>query len=53
LGRAAEMREMSVDLPAFGEPARPASAGNFSSNCNRFSSAGVAKSWSVSPVASS
>jgi hypothetical protein len=33
LGRAAEIREMSVDLPAFGKPMRPASAINF--NCRR------------------
>ena len=42
MGRAAEMREISVDLPALGNPTSPTSASSFSSSRSFFSSPGHA-----------
>src|SRR6185436_5391875 len=47
LGRAAESREMSVDLPALGNPTRPTSASSFSSSRSRRSWPGRPGSCSV------
>src|SRR5580704_11512311 len=46
LGRAAEMREISVDFPAFGKPTRPTSASNFNSRRSVRSSPGLPSSCS-------